>query len=140
MLLKGTLHTMPPRLAYYMLSNPSNEPPTTSRTPWDEMCSVFLCFIHVILDERRDPDAPPLDRPTTCSNLISRMFQLVQDLERFCARHLRPLYKANPALVSRLQQAIVVLFPDRDWFTQPGFAGMVEQNAQHSRFTCCVAL
>jgi hypothetical protein len=72
MLLKETLHTMPPRLAYYMLSNIRNRPPTISRTPWDEMCSVFLCFIHVILDECRDPDAPPFDRQTTLAYLTLR--------------------------------------------------------------------
>src|ERR1700685_3091504 len=73
MLLKGTLRTMPPRLAYYMLSNIRNPPQTISRTPWDEMCSVFLCFIHAILDERRDPDALPFDRQTTLAYLNLRM-------------------------------------------------------------------
>jgi hypothetical protein len=119
MLLKGTLHTMPPRLAYYMLSNIRNRPPTISRTPWDEMCSVFLCFIHVILDERRNPDAPTFDRETTLAYLTLRIHQLVWDFERICALRLRPLYKANSALVSRIQQAIAVLFPNRDWSRPP---------------------
>jgi hypothetical protein len=92
MLLKGTLHTMPPRLAFYMLYT-SSKP--LSRTPWDEMCSVFLCFTHIILDERRDPNAPPLDRQTTLGYLSLRMTQLIGDLEIYCEHHLRPQYKAN---------------------------------------------
>ena len=83
------------------------------------MCSVFLCFIHVILDERRDPDAPPLDRQTTLGYLSLRMTQLIGDLEKFCEHHLRPQYKANSALVSRIQQTIVVLFPNGVWLTPP---------------------
>jgi len=83
------------------------------------MCSVFLCFIHIILDERRDPDAPPLDRQTTLGQLSFRMNQLIKDLETFCELHLRPLYKANSALVSHIQQAIVVLFPNGDWLRPP---------------------
>jgi hypothetical protein len=126
MLLKGTLHTMPPRLAYHMLFNISNEPPTISRTPWDEMCSVFLCFIYIVLDERRDPDAPPLDRQTTLGHLSLRMTQLIGDLKRFCELYLRPLYKANSALVSRIQQAIVVLFPNGVWLTPPPDAESLE--------------
>jgi hypothetical protein len=123
MLLKGTLHTMPPRLAYYMLYT-SSKP--LSRTPWDEMCSVFLCFIHVILDQRRDPEAPPLDRQTTLGYLSLRMTQLLGDLEIFCEHHLRPQYKANSALVSRIQQAIVVLFPNGVWLTPPPDAESLE--------------
>ena len=125
MLLKGTLHTMPPRLAYYTL-HISSEHRTISRTPWDEMCSVFLCFIHIILDERRDPDAPPLDRQTTLAHLSLRMTHLIKNLEIYCERHLRPLYKTNSALVSRMQQAIVVLFPTGDWFTPPPDAESLE--------------
>jgi hypothetical protein len=126
MLLKGTLHTMPPRLARYMLYNISSEPRTISRTPWDEMCSVFLCFIHVILDERRDPDAPPLVRQTTLEHLSFRMTELIGGLEMYCELHLRPLYKANSPLVSRIQQAIVVLFPNGVWLTPPPDAESLE--------------
>ena len=126
MLLKGTLHTMPPRLAFHMLYNINNKPPTISRTPWDEMCSVFLCFIHAILDERRDPDALPFDRQTTLAYLNLRMDQLVEEFEGFCALHLRPLYEANSALVSRIQQAITVLFPNEVWRKPPPDAESLE--------------
>jgi hypothetical protein len=126
MLLKGTLHTMPPRLAYYMLSNIRNRPPTISRTPWDEMCSVFLCFIHVILDERRDPDAPLFDRQMALAYLTLRMTQLTGEFEGFCKLHLRPLYEANSALVSRMQQAITVLFPNEVWRKPPRDAESLE--------------
>ena len=102
MLLKGTLHTMPPRLAWHML-NISMVAPNISRTPWDEMCSVFLCFMHTILDERRDPDAPPLDRETTLAQLTLRMTRLLHNTEEYCALHLLPLYKENSVLVSRIQ-------------------------------------
>jgi len=117
---------MPPRLAFHMLTNISNEPPTTSRTPWDEMCSVFLCLIHIILDERRVPDAPPLDHEAIIGQLSARMTRLTEDLERYCKVHLRPPYKAKPALVSCIQQAIVVLFPNRRWFVPPPDAGSLE--------------
>jgi hypothetical protein len=90
------------------------------------MCSVFLCFIHIILDERRDPDAPPLDRETTLAHLSLRMTRLTGDLERFYEPHLRPLYKANSALVSRIQQAIVVLFPNEAWLRPPPDAESLE--------------
>ena len=126
MLLKGTLNTMPPRLAYYMLYNISSNRRTISRTPWDEMCSVFLCFIYIISDERRDPDGPPLDRQTTLEHLSFRMTQLTADLETFCELYLRPLYKANSALVSRIQQAIVVLFPNGVWLSTPPDAESLE--------------
>jgi hypothetical protein len=126
MLLKGTLRTMPPRLAYYVLSNIPNQSQTISRTPWDEMCSVFLCFIHAILDERRDPDAPPFDRQATLAYLNLRMDQLVQESEGFCALHRRPLYEGNSALVSRIQQAITVLFPNEVWHKPPPDAESLE--------------
>ena len=117
---------MPPRLAYYMLSNVRDRPPTISRTPWDEMCSVFLCFIHVILDERRNLDAPAFDRETTLAYLTLRMHQLVRNFERFCALRLRPLYEGNSALVSRIQQAITVLFPNEGWDKPPPDAESLE--------------
>jgi hypothetical protein len=90
------------------------------------MCSVFLCFIHIILDERRDPDAPPLDCQTTLAYLSLRMTRLMGDLERFCEVHIRPPYKANSALVSRIRQAIVVLFPNNGWLTPPPDAESLE--------------
>ena len=123
MLLKGTLHTMPPRLAHYKLYNISR---TISRTPWDEMCSVFLCFIHVILDEHHRPDAPAFDSEITLAYLTLRIHQLVGDFEGFCAPCLRPLYRANSALVSHIQQAITVLFPNRDWSQPPPDAESLE--------------
>jgi hypothetical protein len=125
MLLKGTLHTMPPRLAYYMLDIYSR-PPTISRTPWDEMCSVFLCFIHVILDEHRDPDAPPFDRETTLGYLTIRMNRLVEAFEGFYAHHLRSLYEADSALLSRIKQAITILFPNEVWRKPPPDAESLE--------------
>jgi hypothetical protein len=90
------------------------------------MCSVFLCFIHIIFDERRDPGAPPLDRQTILGHLTLRMTQLTGDLKRFCELHLRPLYKGNSALVSRIQQAIVVLFPNGVWLMPPPDAESLE--------------
>ena len=126
MLLKGTLHIMPPRLAYYKLSNIRNWRPIISRTPWDEMCSIFLCFIHAILDEHRDPDAPPFDRQTTLAYLTLHMTKLVEEFEGFCTLHLWPLYAANSVLVSHIQQAITVLFPNRDWSQPPPDAESLE--------------
>ena len=125
MLLKGTLHTMPPRLALHMLRS-SGVALNTSRTPWDEMCSVFLCFIHTILDDHRDPNAPPLDRETTLGQLASRMTQLLGFTEDYCTIHLRPLYKENSVLGSRIQQAIAVLFPNDVWHKPPPDAGSLE--------------
>jgi hypothetical protein len=90
------------------------------------MCSVFLCFIHIILDERRDPDGPPLDRQTTLAYLSLRMTRLMGDLESFCEAHLRPPNKTNSALVSRIRQAIVVLFPNNGWLTPPPDAESLE--------------
>jgi hypothetical protein len=126
MLLKGTLHTMPPRLAYYTLFHIPDQPPTISRTPWDEMCSVFLCFIHVVLNECCDPDAPHFDRQTTLGYLTLRMNRLEWGLKESCALHLRPLYEANSALVSRIQQAISVLFPNGVWLEPPSDAESLE--------------
>jgi len=90
------------------------------------MCSVFLSFIHIILDERRDPNAPPLDSQTTLGDLSLRMTHLTKNLKNYCELHLRPLYKANSALVLHMQQAIVVLFPNGDWFTPPPDAESLE--------------
>jgi hypothetical protein len=126
MLLKGTLRTMPPRLAYYVLSNIPNQSQTISRTPWDEMCSVFLCFIHAILDECHDPDEPPFDRQATLAYFNLRMDQLVQEFEGFCALHRWPLYERNPALVSCIQQAITMLFLNEVWHKPPPDAESLE--------------
>jgi hypothetical protein len=71
------------------------------------------------LDERRDPDAPPFDHQTTLAHLALRMVQLVGELKGFCTLHLQPLYEANSALVSCIQQAITVLFPNGVWLTPP---------------------
>jgi hypothetical protein len=78
------------------------------------------------LDERRDPDALPFDRQTTLAYLNLRMDQLVEEFEGFCALHLRPLYEANSALVSRIQQAITVLFPNEVWHKPPPDADSLE--------------
>jgi hypothetical protein len=126
MLLKGTLHTMPPHLTYHMLLNISNEPPKICRTPWDEMYFIFLCFIYIILDERHNSDTPPLDHQTTLGHLSLHMTQLIGDLKRFYELHLWPLYKANSALVLCIQQAIVVHFPNGVWLTPPPDAESLE--------------
>jgi hypothetical protein len=78
------------------------------------------------LDEHCDPDAPPLDCQTTLGHLSLRMTHLIKDLEIYCELHLRPLYQANSALVSRMQQAIIVLFLNGDWFTPPPDAESLE--------------
>ena len=78
------------------------------------------------MDERRDPGAPPLDHQTTLGHLTLHMTQLTGDLKRFCELHLWPLYKANSALVSRIQQAIVVLFLNGVWLTPPPDAESLE--------------
>jgi hypothetical protein len=116
---------MPPHLAFHMLKS-SSVPPNVSRTPWDEMCSIFLCFISTVLDERRGPDAPALYRDATLGQLASRMSQLLEDTEHYCARNLRPLYKENSVLVSHIQQAIGILFPNNSWITPPPDAGSME--------------
>jgi hypothetical protein len=116
---------MPPRLAFYMLKT-SSVAPNISRTPWDEMCSIFLCFISTVLDERRSPDAPPLNREATLGQLTSRMTLLLEDIEDYCARNLRPLYKENSVIVSHIQQAIAILFPNKTWITPPPDAGSME--------------
>ena len=116
---------MPPRLAFYMLKT-SSVAPNISRTPWDEMCSIFLCFISTVLDERRGPDAPALYRDATLGQLASRMSQLLEDTEDYCARNLRPLYKENSVIVSHIQQAIAILFPNKSWITPPPDAGSME--------------
>jgi hypothetical protein len=114
---------MPPRLAFYMLNHLASN---LSRTPWDEMCSIFLCFIYTVLDERRNPDAPSLDRETTLGQLALRMAQLLGCTEAYCALHLRPLYKENPVIVSRVQQALAILFPNKEWMTPPPDAKSME--------------
>jgi hypothetical protein len=115
---------MPPRLAYYMLKK--RVVPNISRTPWDEMCSIFLCFIYAVLDERRHPDEPPLNLEATLDKLNSRMTQLLDDTEDYCACNLRPLYCQNSVLVSRIQQAIAVLFSHGSWMKPPSDARSME--------------
>ena len=116
---------MPPRLAFYMLKT-SSVAPNVSRTPWDEMCSIFLCFICAVLVERRNPDGPPLDREAKFGQLTLRMTLLLEDTEDYCAHNLRPLYKENSAIVSCIQRAIAVLFPNKSWITPPPDAGSME--------------
>jgi hypothetical protein len=120
---------MPPRLAFNMLSDLdiSSQSPSMSRTPWDEMSSVFLCLLHAIWDRRRDPDAP-LDRKAMLGNITTHMAELLLlgDLERICAVRLRPLYKGNPTLPSCIRKATEVLFPSRDWYNPPPDAGSLE--------------
>ena len=117
---------MPPRLAFYMLARTDDEVHSMSRTPWDEMCSIFLCLIYAILDERRDPDAPPPDRQTSGGNLTFRMTQLLYCLNQYCTPRLRPLYQKNPALISSIQNALDVLFPNQVWAEPPPDAGSLE--------------
>ena len=116
---------MPPRLAFYTLKTRTIAP-NISRTPWDEMCSIFLCFIHTVLDERRSPDAPPLDREATLGQLTLRMTVLLEDIEDYCAQNLRSPYKESPVIVSRIQQAIAILFPNKKWMTPPPDSGSME--------------
>jgi len=90
------------------------------------MCSIFLCFISTVLDERRSPDAPPLNREATLGQLTSRMTLLLEDIEDYCTRNLRPLYKENLVIVSHIQQAIAILFPNKSWITPPPDAASME--------------
>lgn len=106
----GTLLTMPPRLAYCMLNK--RVASNISRTPWDEMCSVFLCFIYAVLDERRHPT---LDLESTIDRLASRMIQLLDDTEAYCTQYFRPPYSEIAGLISRIQQAFAVLFSHNNW-------------------------
>jgi len=116
---------MLPRLAFYKLKT-SSVAPNISRTPWDEMCSIFLCFISMVLDEGHSPNAPPLNREATLGQLTSRMTLLLEDIEDYCACNLQPLYKENLVIVSHIQQAITILFPNKSWITPPLDAGSME--------------
>jgi hypothetical protein len=78
------------------------------------------------LDEHRDSDAPLFDRQTTLAYLNLRIIQLVEEFEGFYTLHLRPQYEANSALVSRIQQAITVLFPNEVWRKPPPDAESLE--------------
>jgi hypothetical protein len=97
-----------------------------SRTPWDEMCSIFLCFIYAVLDERRHLSAPPLDLQSTIDQLTSRMTQLLDDTEAYCTQYFRPPYSEIAGLIPRIQQAIAVLFSHNKWMQSHPDAGSME--------------
>ena len=78
------------------------------------------------MDERRSPDAPPVNREATLGRLTLRMTLLLEDIEDYCARNLRPLYKGNSVIVLHIQQAIAILFPNKSWITPPPDAGSME--------------
>src|ERR1700722_2277619 len=116
---------MPPRLAYHTLSV-NDMPEAISRTPWDEMCSVFLCLIYAFIDERHDPNDPSLTIDTLRGRLTDRMLSLLSNLKAFCKSGLRPCYQSDPQLVQRLGRALETLFPGAQWFSPPDDADSLD--------------
>jgi hypothetical protein len=114
----GTLDTMPPRLAYHKLV-PKFSSPTLSRTIWDEVCSIYLCFISPLIEE----DAiQARDSAGLLANLLIRMSMLYEDDTLMLM--LWPQYRSNSTVVAAFKSAAVKLLPDprRGWKSPPGDA------------------
>src|ERR1700722_2382882 len=107
---------MPPRLAYRRLKPPMPEFSSLSRTIWDEMCSIYLCFISP-LSEKDGIQA---------HNTVGLGFKLLNwmiGLPLGDTLMLLPQYRSNPIVVAAFESAVVKLFPDRVWRSPPHDAG-----------------
>jgi hypothetical protein len=100
---------MPPRLAYHRLFP---EPSSLSRTIWDEVCSIYLCFISPLIKE----DAVQArDTAGLGFRLLDRMIKLYVG-ETFM---LLPQYQSNSTVVAAFKNAVVKLFPNHVWSLPP---------------------
>src|ERR1700722_18325492 len=100
---------MPPRLAYHRLKQRSTPEFSLYRTLWDEVCSIYLCFISPLLEK-----APIRDVPGVFANMLLYLGDTLM---------LWPQYQSNPTVVAAFKSAAVKLFPDRQWTSPPHDAG-----------------
>ena len=109
---------MPPRLAYHRLKPSLPMLSGLCRTLWDEVCSMFLCFILplVIKDEVR-----VVDSTGHLCKLLDRMELLFDDPTDI----LRPQYKSNPMVVAAMRKAVPIIFLNR-WRSPPANASSLD--------------
>ena len=106
---------MPPRLAYYKLK-PMPGFSSLSRTIWDEVCSIYLCFISPLI--KKDG--------IQAHNTVGLVFKL---LNRMIMLHmgdtslLLPQHQSNTTVVAAFKSAVVILFPNNVWVLPPDDAG-----------------
>jgi hypothetical protein len=115
--MQGTLETMPPRLAEHRIMKSSS---ALARTVWDEVCSIFLCFISPLIteDEIRAVDAAGL------------LAQVLYHMSKLCgpdpSRILQPQHQSNPTIVEAMRNAPAILFPGRLWQEPPDNANSLD--------------
>jgi hypothetical protein len=108
---------MPPRLAYHRLKPSSS---ALERTIWDEVCSIFLCFISplIVRDEIRAVDLAGLG------------FKLLDRMEQLCNADasliLQPRYQSTPTVIAAMRNAPAILFPSLRWRSPPGNANSLD--------------
>ena len=104
---------MPPRLAYYKLK-PMPGFSSLSRTIWDEMCSIYLCFISPLI---KKDGIQARSSTELLANLLDRMTMLYQGDTLL----LLPQYQPNHTVVAAFKSATVILFPEahRSWKSLP---------------------
>jgi hypothetical protein len=99
---------MPPRLAYHKLKPSSS---ALDRTIWDEVCSIFLCFISALVtkDKIRAVDSMGL-----LGKLLDRMLSLCRGDAALLLRQ----YQSDP-IVGAMRSAVAKLFGNKEWMRPP---------------------
>ena len=109
---------MPPRLAYHKLKPEPMPEVSLHRTLWDEVCSIYLCFISPLL-------AQDGIQAHTSTELLAKLLDRMTMLEKGDTLMLLPQYRSNPTVVAAFESATLILFPDprRGWKSLPDDAG-----------------
>ena len=107
---------MPPRLAYYKLKSCMPEFSSLSRTIWDEVCSIYLCFISPLI--KKDWIQAHSSRELL-ANVLNRMIMLHMGDTSL----LLPQHQSNTTVVAAFKSAVVILFPNNVWVLPPDDAG-----------------
>ena len=96
---------MSPRLAHYKM-NPVCVPDNLSRTIWDEICSIFLCFVSLML--RKDfAQTAPANTAELMVNLQTRNIYLTS---RWPSTLLMPEHRSNPNIATAFDKASSTIF------------------------------
>src|ERR1700722_2215619 len=91
-----------------------------NRTIWDEVCSIFLCFISPLIKRNE----------IRAVDLAGLGFQLLDRMGLLCEEDasviLQTRYQSTPIIVTAMRNAPAILFPSRQWRSPPGNADSLD--------------
>ncbi len=106
---------MPPRLAFHKLY-PDLSPPNLARTIWDEVCSIYLCFVSPLTKKIAN-------QAHDVGSLRANLWLQADTISTGNTNMLLPQYQSNSTVVAAFKNAAGKVFQDRLWQSPPDDAG-----------------